>query len=237
MCFALVEEARPFERRIRGDREVAVLVTGMGRRNAEASVRRALSARRPGLVLTCGFAGGLDPTLGHGTVVFETDDAEEVSPGSASGPRSQLVPASWPLPAGTAGAPGRFEERLEAAGARRGRFHCADRIAVTTAEKRALRSATGAEAVEMESGAIRAVCHAAGIPCVTVRVISDPADEDLPLDFNRLMTPDQRLDSAKLALALLKSPGKLGALRRLQRHSQASAEKLARVVATVLAVG
>ena len=193
-----------FRRLARGGRNIKVILTGMGKRNAGRAMRAALEGGRPGLVLSCGFAGGLRPGLGTGDVVFSTD------------PGTGLEPA------------------LLAAGAEPGRFHCAERVAVTAAEKRALREATGADAVEMESGSIRAVCQEQRIPCAIVRVILDTASEDLPLDFNRLMTRDQRLDSAKLALALLKSPGKVSALRRLQRHSNASAEKLARVVATVL---
>ena len=43
----------------------------------------------------------------------------------------------------------------------------------------------------------QAVCAAHGIPCITVRVISDAPDEDLPLDFNALTKPDKNLDFGK----------------------------------------
>jgi hypothetical protein len=67
-----------------------------------------------------------------------------------------------------------------------------------------------------------------------VRVILDTAEEDLPLDFNQLMNARQQMDYGKLALALARSPGKLGALLRLQKQSRAAAEALAAVLARLL---
>ena len=207
VCFALKEESRPFQQWAEGRDDLKIILVGMGKRNAERAIRDALEQERPQLVLTCGSAGGLLPELTIGTVVFDAD-AE-----------TGLEPA------------------LLAAGAQRARFHCSDRVATTAAEKRALWQSTRADAVEMESEVIRAVCREQNIPSATVRAILDTAEEDLPLDFNQLMTPKQEMSYAKLALVLLKSPGKVGALLRLQKHTQAAARRLAEVLARITAAG
>jgi uridine phosphorylase len=203
VCFALREEARPFEKLAGHRPHLRVLLTGMGPVNARRAVRAALAAARPAAVLSCGFAGGLDPALARGDVVFTADPARV------------------------------WRERLLAAGAKPVKFHCAERIAATAAEKRRLRQSTGADAVEMESGAIEAECRRHGLPCATVRVISDTADEDLPVDFNRFLGPDQRLALTRLLGALVRQPGLLPALLELRRTTRAAAQRLAAVLAAV----
>jgi uridine phosphorylase len=226
ICFALKEEAAPFHKVAAGKPGVFTVITGIGRQNAGKSVREFLaggasfpasrepastgqarlvsSLAPPELVLTCGFAGGLNPDLKPGDVVFELSTLN-----------SQL------------------STRLLAAGAKPATFFCADRIATTVAEKTKLRYETMADAVEMESAAIHAVCAEHGIPCATVRVISDTANEDLPLDFNALTKPDKSLDYGKLFLAIARSPGKIGALMELQKKTRFAAEQLAGVLAKI----
>ena len=227
ICFALKEEAAPFRKMAAGTAAAApaaaVLITGIGRRNAEKSVREFLLTNSPELVLTCGFAGGLNPDLKPGDVVFELIDRRgelhEPQTEKESGARVTRPSESSPL-----------RKKLVAAGAKPVKFFCTDRIATTDAEKNKLRAETGADAAEMESEAIHAVCRERGIPCATVRVISDTASEDLPLDFNQLAKPDQSLDYGKLAWAIARSPGKIGALLKLQKQTRFAAERLAEVL-------
>jgi adenosylhomocysteine nucleosidase len=200
VCFAVKEEAKRFKELVRLQPGIQCLLTGIGARNAERTLRAALAKEKPELVISAGFAGGLEPKLVSGTVVFDTD--------------------GWPA----------LQTALLAAGARPARFHCAEKVATTAAEKRKLREDTGAEVVEMESQIIGSMCRQEHVPCATVRVVLDTAAEDLPLDFNQLMTPDRALDNRKLALAILKAPGKISALLRLQKQSGAAAEKLAAVL-------
>ncbi len=210
VCFALKEEAEPFRKMAMGKPGLSVLITGIGRRNAEKSVRDFLAASSSELVLTCGFAGGLNPDLKLGDVVFELPESQLPTPNS------------------------QLQGQLLAAGAKPVKFFCAERIATTVAEKKKLRAETGADAVEMESAAIHAVCRERGIPCATVRVISDTANEDLPLDFNALAKPDQSLNYGRLFLAIAKSPWKINALMQLQKQTRFAAENLAEVLAKTI---
>lgn len=204
VCFAVKEEAAPFRRKLPAG--VETLVTGMGAAAAERAVQAKLAERPWSLVLTCGFAGGLNPALRPETVVFEADP-------------------DFPL-----------RQALLDTGAVAARFHCAARVAVTAAEKTALRAATGADAVEMESAIIRRLSRERGLPSATVRVISDAAYEELPLDFNALMKPDGTLHSGKLLQAVLRRPWKIPALIALGTRTQSAAARLAAVLRAVLEV-
>lgn len=53
-------------------------------------------------------------------------------------------------------------------------------VAVDAGEKRRLRAATGADAIDLESGAVGQVAEGFGLPFVVVRAICDPAERDLP---------------------------------------------------------
>jgi adenosylhomocysteine nucleosidase len=244
ICFALKEEAAPFRTGLRRGHHVSILVTGIGRQNAEKSLREFLNSCRsrgnetqikkesetpyvvsyePDLVLTCGFAGGLNPDLKLGDVVFEVSSSSS----RRESPQIEIGEKSEPIDIGC-------HDKLIAGGARPAIFFSADRIATTVAEKKRLREQTGADAVEMESAAIHAVCAERKIPCVTVRVISDTANEDLPLDFNALTKADKNLDFGKLFLAIAKSPGKIPALMELQKKTKFAAEKLAAVLAKII---
>ncbi len=194
ICFAVPQEARYFVPMPAWGGQITV--TGMGGRNAVETVRKLLPSGGGVEVITSGFAGGLDPSLPRGQILWDADSDFSLAKSLASGK------------------------------ARPGSFHCSDRIASRVAEKTALRLQTGAGAVEMESGAIRALCRERGVPSATIRVISDAADDDLPLDFNALMTSKQRMNYAKLAATLVLRPGTIPRLIRFQREIDLAARVL-----------
>jgi adenosylhomocysteine nucleosidase len=196
VCCAVREEAAF----LKPDKRLDVLVTGMGRDNAEKQVHRRLKSADYDLILTCGFAGGLNPYLSSGTVVYDCDADESLNAALLA---ARACPAT---------------------------FHCSDRVAVTVAEKERLWEQTRCDAVEMESQIIRAIARAHEIPSATVRVISDSATEDLPIDFNALMTADQRLNFFKLAGAIMMSPSRIRGLMRLQGTCRAAAKNLATTI-------
>lgn len=201
VCFAVPEEKAFF----RPPPQVAVLVSGMGKANAEKALRKYLETHNPKLVLTCGFAGGLNPTLENGALVYDAD-------------------AGFSL-----------LDKLNRTGARAGTFHCADRILVSASDKQNCFLQTRADAVEMESAVMRRICRERGIPSATLRVISDTANEDLPLDFNRLVDAEHRMQWGKLAFALLRSPGRIPELMRFQKRVQAAAKNLGQALEQITA--
>jgi len=204
VCFAVKEEAKFFLPES-GD-DCQVWLTGMGRKNAAEGIRKAIALVKPEHVITAGFAGGLNPALKCGTVIYDQD-----------------------FDAG-------FASDLEKIGARAGTFHCHRRVAITAAEKALLWKSTGADAVEMESSVIRTICHELRIPSVTIRVISDDATQDLPLDFNALMTSEDRIHYPKLIWKVLTHPGTIPKLIDFQRQTMCAARQLGTVLEKLLRV-
>lgn len=208
VCFALAEEAGAFKK-VCGE-SVPVFFTGIGRVNAEKATQEFLATHTPELLLTCGFAGGLTPELKIGDVVFEMP-AETGNDGYAA-----------------------VRTKLAEGGAKPAKIVCVDRIAITAREKQKLREQTGADVAEMESAAVQAVCRGRGVRCVTVRVISDTANEDLPLDFNKFLNEEKSVDMSKLMMAVAKAPWKMGALMELQKNTKLASQRLAEALAKVI---
>jgi adenosylhomocysteine nucleosidase len=104
---------------------------------------------------------------------------------------------------------------------------CADRVAVTAAEKAGLRQKTGAAAVDMESSAVAQKARDWNVPFRSVRAVSDIAAEDMPLDFNLYRDARGRFSRGRIALAALQRPfTAIPALLRLDRNCRIAAESL-----------
>ncbi len=92
------------------------------------------------------------------------------------------------------------------------------RVAWSIAQKTQLHRETGADAVDMESMIIRSECASLGIPSATVRVISDTANEDLPMDFHLVMSSGMQINWMKLFCYLIAHPRTVSKLLRFRRR-------------------
>jgi adenosylhomocysteine nucleosidase len=174
-----------------GNRRWILAAHGPGPRLAREAAETALD-RCGGcaIVLSTGFCGALDPALRVGDIFA----AREVI--DAAGRRS--YPALPPQSS--------QEFRL-------GRLWSQDRVAVSPAEKAALRQ-HGAEAVDMEAAAVAAEAARCNAPFYCLRVVSDEAREPLPLDFNACRGPDGRFSKSRATFAAFVHPSSLIPLLR-----------------------
>jgi adenosylhomocysteine nucleosidase len=94
----------------------------------------------------------------------------------------------------------------------RGGLAGVEEVVVARARKAALRSHTGAAAVDMESHIAAAYATEAGLPFAAVRVISDPADRSLPALAQSAIKPNGHIDLRTILRGVVRNPRTLSAL-------------------------
>ncbi len=185
-------------------RGVAWCVAGVGREAAARATRRLILGHRPRLVVSAGFAGGLDHDLVRGSLIH----AAQVTLPDRS---TQLCLAH------AAPANGRDLTLVTT-----------DHIAMTPAEKADLRAASGADAVDMETFAVAEVAAAKGLPCGSLRVISDDAGQTLPTEVAMLARPQSAMRRLGAALgAIGRRPRAAADFWRLWEHAVVDGRTLA----------
>lgn len=101
-----------------------------------------------------------------------------------------------------------------------------DHLVATPSDKARLRAETGADAADMESATVEAVCRERGVAFQAVRVVSDTADTALSPELVRLLAGGS-VSVTRAVAALLRRPALLGEFRRLGRDTVAAARALA----------
>ena len=148
-------------------------------------------------VISFGVAGGLDPSLKSGDVVVATEVLAGDTRWLAALPLNEQVIASVAL--------GR--RRVV-----RGGLAGVERVIAAKICKAALRSETGAAAVDMESHIAAAYATAAGLPFAALRVISDPASRALPALAMSAIKSNGDIDLRKVLRGVARNPMTLRAL-------------------------
>ena len=194
-----------------------VVVSG-GSRAALEQRLEALPPVRWTAIVSFGLAGALAPDLAPGDIVLATS----VLSGRRQFPATEALCAAW-------------QQRLSGAGllSRRAAIAAVDAPVMSSAAKAALRAASGADAVDMESHIAAAFAERHSLPFGAIRVISDGADRTLPPVAAKAMRPDGGINLAAVLCGLLRRPGQLPALIATGRDAQIAFRQLAVLVAAL----
>jgi adenosylhomocysteine nucleosidase len=187
-------------------RAVTVASTGDGPIRAARGLAALLAATEPAELWVVGLGGGLSPGLELADLVASAEVRE--------GARGEPVRAPLPLPSGLTP----------------GTVVTLDRIVSLARDKRSVWEEAGCPApavVDLESAAYVRVATAAGVPWCVVRAVSDPTEEDLPLDFESFRDEEGGLQRSRIARHAAMRPAVLRQLLRLRTVVASCAERLA----------
>ena len=192
VTFAVPSESQSFRQLLgRGDHEIAILHTGVGKKSARERIEPFLDGQRFQFLLSSGFAGGLAPSLGVADLLLAENFSDP----------QLLVRAQRLLIAQT------------------GKLATTDRILETAAEREAFAHVENALAVDMETATIAAACAARQLPMLSLRVISDTAAAPFPAPPSVLFNlARQRTEPLALARYLARHPGGVVRLMRFARQ-------------------
>jgi adenosylhomocysteine nucleosidase len=209
--FEIVEGAEAYLTTISGI-EVVVGLTGIGPEAASSKTCDFTWGEVLDLCITTGFVGALRPEyqvadiLAAREIVADEKRAQQLGRKVESTQRLLRIAASC--------------------GAKVvDRFYSSPSTIRTAQEKASLRDI--ADAVEMESFEVLSEALAWMTEGIAVRAVSDVADEDLPLDFDQLVTGEGELSMARLAGQIVRKPSAIPGLIRLGKRSGEAAKKLA----------
>ena len=183
------------------------VLAGGGDRPGAVRATEALMSAGVSAVLSFGLAGGLAPDLPAGALVV---------------PRAVLVDGQRLA----------CDARLMAwlGGATVDLLTDAPGIIVTRSAKSALWAATGAAAVDLESGPLARAAHHAGLPFAVLRAVCDPATRDLPPAALAALDAHGGIAALRIAGSILKHPGQLPGLIALGRDTARARQTLLTVI-------
>ncbi|MDB5494917.1 MAG: 5-methylthioadenosine nucleosidase / S-adenosylhomocysteine nucleosidase [Phenylobacterium sp.] len=180
--------------------EIVAALSGIGKVNAAAAATLLLSRFQPRALIFCGVAGGLDPELPVGAVLladrlaihdYGLVAARRFTP-TASGripigaPELTVLPQVRPE---VAAAFARLEDAVRGTlghPVRRGGIVTADYFLNCAATRDELRARFGADAIDMESGALHQVAEAWDAPLYVIRTLSDLAGEESHVTYGQM---------------------------------------------------
>lgn len=176
----------------RGGADIVLAQAGIGKVNAAAAATLLLATFGARRLIFSGVAGGLDPDLPVGSVLLAErlaiHDYGVVAGGRFTPTASGVIPLGAPrlsalpaVPPQVADALGRLAEAVRPVlghPIRLGGIVTADYFLNCGQTRTQLRAEFGADAIDMESGAVNQIADAWGAPLYVIRTLSDLAGEE-----------------------------------------------------------
>jgi adenosylhomocysteine nucleosidase len=197
-------------------------VSGMGKAKAEATTREVIAQHHPNAVISLGFAGGLAGGLAAGDIVVaetlmsaDTAQGQTLHVTESLASNTELVLAAQNVLTN------------QAINHQSGSCLTTSQVASHSEDKAALRKATGALVVDMESYWIGRVCDEHAVPFLAVRAIIDTLEHQLPDYVTKFAFAAANKSRWRQALPALLRPWWIPGLVRLGAASSRAQKGLA----------
>lgn len=200
VAFALEFESAFFRAKHDPRLRLAIWLLGAMGSGAAVVLEKKLAEVRPELVISAGFAGGLQTEIGVGDLVLGRNysDARIVE--------RLVLSDRWHI----------------------GDVHTCERILETVADKRRLGTETGGLAADLETRHMADVCRRRGVPMLSVRCISDAVEDPMPVPAETLLNPvTGRPEPLQLFKHLVTNPGSVPGFNRLLKNAKIAQAHLA----------
>ncbi|MBC8357049.1 MAG: nucleoside phosphorylase [Planctomycetes bacterium] len=198
-------------------RQVLVADSGVGQGAAMAVTADVIRLHQPNWVISAGFAGALQPELRRGHILM-ADDVTDVT-----GKRLSIgltvdhaaIEASPSLHVG--------------------RLLTVDQLIRTKSQKEQLGTNHRALACDMETLAVAEACQNAGAKFMSVRIISDSMEDELPKEIEGLMAQDSLVGKIGAAAgAIVNRPSSVKDMWKLKEDALKATDRLARFLTGVI---
>lgn len=208
VVFALEFESAGFRAHFQPRLSVSVWTLGVMGHRAGPALEKWLDRQRPGILVSAGFSGALQPNLPVGTI---------------------LVGDNMSAPA--------LLRALSSENLLSGPITTASAILESPDQKKLLGQQTGALAADLESAHLFAACLARNIPMLSLRCISDAVDQPLAVPGNVLLNPKTgRSDPYAIFRYLLRHPSQAPDFARLIRDAKSAQNSLASALQSLLPI-
>ena len=200
-----------------GNISVAVVLSGVGQKNAEEVTNTLLDVFAPKWICSAGYAGGLSARLKQSNICVPEQIVRHSD--------GQALDLSNPIPQKTLSMPDKLT------------LLTVNNVVELPKQKRALYEQTGAELVDMESFAVAEVCRIREIPFLSVRVIFDAVEDRIPSDITHIlesMGKGVSRFSGTLLGSVWSRPSVVRDFVSLKRRAFTATERLARFIVAEL---